>query len=81
MKKTKDDYRKLYVDAIIDAVKQIDKGNNRPFVTSSPSNGLETIIENYIAKDPQDPLYGDVHFYEYQDDSWDPPTYHIGFKF
>ncbi|CAF3833940.1 unnamed protein product [Rotaria sp. Silwood1] len=32
--------------------------NNRPFVTSSPSNGLETIIENYFAKDPQDPLYG-----------------------
>ncbi|CAF4132194.1 unnamed protein product [Rotaria sordida] len=36
LKKTKDDYRKLYVDTIIDAVKQTDKGNNRPFVTSSP---------------------------------------------
>ncbi|CAF1008522.1 unnamed protein product [Rotaria sordida] len=77
MNKTKDDYRKLYVDTIMNAVKQVDKGNNRPFVTSSPSNGLETIVENYIAKDPQDPLYGDVHFYGYQDDSWDPTTYPI----
>ncbi|CAF5186821.1 unnamed protein product, partial [Rotaria sp. Silwood1] len=57
MNKTKDDYRKLYVGTVMNAVKQVDKGNNRPFVTSSPSNGLETIIENYIAKDPQDPLY------------------------
>jgi hypothetical protein len=42
----------------MNAVKEVDKGNNRPFVTSSPSNGLETITENYIAKDPQNPLYG-----------------------
>ncbi|CAF1285527.1 unnamed protein product [Rotaria sp. Silwood1] len=77
MNKTKDDYRKLYVGTVMNAVKQVDKGNNRPFVTSSPSNGLETIIENYIAKDPQDPLYGDVHFYGYHDDSWDPTTYPI----
>ncbi len=56
--KIKDDYRKLYVDTVMNAVKEVDKGNNRPFVTSSPSNGLETITENYIAKDPQNPLYG-----------------------
>ncbi|CAF2561588.1 unnamed protein product [Rotaria sp. Silwood2] len=77
MNKTKDDYRKLYVETVMNALIQVDKGSNRPFVTSSPSNGLETIIENYIAKDPQDPLYGDVHFYGYQDDSWDPTTYPI----
>src|ERR1700755_1777825 len=58
MNKTKDDYRKLYVDTVMNAVKQVDKGTNRPFVTSSPSNGLESISENYIAKNPQDPLYG-----------------------
>lgn len=40
------------------AVKQIDTGSNRPFVTSSPSNGIETVTENYVAADPQDPLYG-----------------------
>lgn len=55
---TKDDYRKLYVDVVMNAVKMIDTGTNRPFVTSSPSNGIETIEENYIAKNPQDPLYG-----------------------
>ena len=60
MNKTKDDYRKLYVDTVMNAVKEVDKGNNRPFVTSSPSNGLETITENYIAQNPQDPLYGIV---------------------
>lgn len=58
MNKTKDDYRKLYVDTVMNAVQEIDKGTNRPFVTSSPSNGLESITENYIAKNPQDPLYG-----------------------
>jgi len=77
MNKTKDDYRKLYVDTVMNAVKEVDKGNNRPFVTSSPSNGLESITENYIAKDPQDPLYGDVHYYGYQDDSWNYTTYPI----
>jgi beta-mannosidase len=54
----KDDYRSLYVDTVMNAVQQVDQGNNRPFVTSSPSNGLESINENYIAKNPQDQLYG-----------------------
>jgi beta-mannosidase len=58
MAKVKDDYRKLYVDTIMNAVKEVDRGDNRPFVTSSPSNGLESISENYIAANPQDPLYG-----------------------
>jgi beta-mannosidase len=55
----------------------VDKGNNRPFVTSSPSNGLETVKENYVANNPQDPRYGDVHFYGYNSDSWNPNTYPI----
>ena len=55
---TKDEYRKLYVDIVRNAVKLIDTGTNRPFVFSSPSNGIETIQENYIAQNPQDPLYG-----------------------
>jgi beta-mannosidase len=58
MNKTKDDYRKLYVETVMAAVKQVDTGSNRPFVTSSPSNGVETVTENYIANDPQDPRYG-----------------------
>ena len=58
MPKAKDDYRKLYVDTVMNAVQEVDKGDNRPFVTSSPSNGLETIKEDYISTNPQDPLYG-----------------------
>ena len=59
MPKAKDDYRKLYVDTVMKAVEEVDKGNNRPFVTSSPSNGLESVKEDYIAKDPNDSLYGE----------------------
>ena len=58
MAKVKDDYRKLYVDTVMNAVKEIDKGDNRPFITSSPTNGLESIHENFIATNPDDPLYG-----------------------
>lgn len=56
--RAKDDYRKLYVETVMRAVLTVDKGTNRPFVTSSPSNGLETIVENYIATNPQSPIYG-----------------------
>ncbi len=58
MPKVKDDYRKLNLDVIMRAVQEVDKGNNRPFVVSTPSNGLESISENYTASNPQDPLYG-----------------------
>jgi len=58
MDKAKNDYRKLYLDVIMKAIQEVDKGNNRPFVVSSPSNGLESVNENYTAKNPQDPLYG-----------------------
>ena len=61
MPKVKDDYRKLYVDTVMNAVKEIDKGNNRPFITSSPSNGLESIKEDYIATDPNDSRFGELH--------------------
>jgi hypothetical protein len=40
------------------AVLQIDPHGSRPFVPSSPSNGIESARENYTAKNPQDPLYG-----------------------
>ena len=59
MPQVKDDYRKLYVSTVMTAVQEVDRGNNRPFVTSSPSNGVETVAENYIANNPQDPLYGE----------------------
>ena len=65
MPKVKDDYRKLYVSTVMKAVKEVDLGNNRPFVTSSPSNGLETVAENFIAANPQDPLFGQSFFSKY----------------
>ena len=58
MPQVKDDYRKLYVHTVMDTLKEIDKGNNRPFITSSPSNGLESVKEDYIAKDPNDSRFG-----------------------
>lgn len=58
MDKAKDDYRKLYLDVIMKAIQEVDKGDNRIFVVSSPSNGLESVNENYTARNPQDPLYG-----------------------
>jgi beta-mannosidase len=58
LNRVKDDYRILYVETIMRAVQQIDRGSNRPFITSSPTNGLKSIEENYIATDPNDPLYG-----------------------
>lgn len=54
----KSDYRKLYVETVMKAVQQIDQGSNRPFITSSPTNGLKSVEEDYIATDPNDSLYG-----------------------
>jgi beta-mannosidase len=54
----RNDYRKLYIGTVMAAVAEIDPNGSRPFVPSSPSNGIESARENYTAKDPQDPLYG-----------------------
>ena len=58
MDKVKDEYRKLNIDVIMKAVKEVDDGDNRPFLVSSPTNGIESMKEDYIAKDPNSPLYG-----------------------
>ena len=42
----------------MNALTDIDPQGSRPFVPSSPSNGIESIQENYTAKNPQDPLFG-----------------------
>jgi beta-mannosidase len=54
----RNDYRKLYIHTVMAAVTEIDPNGSRPFVSSSPSNGIESARENYTAKDPQDPLFG-----------------------
>eukprot|EP00898_Chlorokybus_atmophyticus_P005444 jgi/Chlat1/5900/Chrsp4S06244 len=60
-----DDYRSLYVATISKKVAALDA--SRPFVTSSPSNGDQSIAHDYIADDPQDQHYGDMHYYNYTD--------------
>lgn len=54
----RDDYRKLYIYTVMAAVQEVDPNGSRPFVPSSPSNGIESVRENYTSKNPQDPLYG-----------------------
>jgi beta-mannosidase len=54
----KDDYRKLYIYTVMAAVIEVDPNGSRPFVASSPSNGIESVRENYTAKNPEDPLFG-----------------------
>lgn len=63
------DYRTLYVDIIRTIVQKEDK--QRPFVTSSPSNGLKTEEHNFLSSNPGDIRFGDVHFYDYSRDMWD----------
>uniref|UniRef100_A0A1B6CRS8 Beta-mannosidase n=1 Tax=Clastoptera arizonana TaxID=38151 RepID=A0A1B6CRS8_9HEMI len=69
----KADYVKLYVDTIRTIVLQYD--NSRPFTVSSPSNGLESEAEGYIAKDPYSSLYGDDHYYNYYANLWSEKWY------
>ncbi|XP_076638537.1 beta-mannosidase isoform X1 [Colletes latitarsis] len=69
----KNDYIKLYVDLIKKEVEQLDP--TRPFVVSSPSNGLYTEQYNYTGEDPYSKLYGDVHYYNYINNGWDMHQY------
>ena len=39
--------------------------------STSPSNGQLTESQGWIPEDPQDPLYGDIHHYDYENDNWD----------
>jgi beta-mannosidase len=53
----------------------LSEDKSRPYVSSSPSNGLEDEKENWTAKNPGDWHYGDVHFYCYLCDLWKWETY------
>nr|CAB3263609.1 beta-mannosidase [Phallusia mammillata] len=69
----KKDYVTLYVDTIRATVTNLD--NSRPFLTSSPTNAKETQEEGWVAKDPYSKNYGDVHYYNYNDDCLDWTKY------
>ncbi|CAG4954197.1 unnamed protein product [Parnassius apollo] len=71
--KYKEEYIKLYVDTIKPIVENLDP--NRRYLVSSPSNGLESEQEGYIAQNPYDPYYGDTHYYNYLSDNWDLNIY------
>ncbi|KAI7805656.1 beta-mannosidase isoform X1 [Triplophysa rosa] len=62
------DYVNLYVDNIRDIVLQED--STRPFIVSSPTNGIESEKEGWVAHDPYDPQNGDTHYYNYTRDCW-----------
>ncbi|XP_028994914.1 beta-mannosidase isoform X2 [Betta splendens] len=67
------DYVTLYVNNIRQIVQHEDP--SRPFLVSSPTNGLESEREGWLAADPYDPHYGDTHFYSYVLDCWDWRTF------
>ncbi len=70
------DYVTLYVDTIKSTVERLD--DSRPFVVSSPSNGVESgPAVGYISKNPQDEYNGDVHYYNYKDNCMDIGHYPV----
>ncbi|XP_026742954.1 beta-mannosidase-like [Trichoplusia ni] len=72
-KKYEAEYIKLYVDTIRPIVETLDP--ERRYLVSSPSNGIESEREGYIASNPYDPHYGDTHYYNYFADNWNMNTY------
>lgn len=46
----------------------------RPFVSSSPSNGIMTESEDYISRYPDNPCFGDTHHYISLGDAWNWKT-------
>jgi beta-mannosidase len=57
------DYRRLYLDVVREIVEGLDPEVSRPFLSSSPTNGLETMRENWIAKNPYDLLVTRKYFF------------------
>uniref|UniRef100_UPI00398ECDF8 beta-mannosidase isoform X2 n=1 Tax=Pristiophorus japonicus TaxID=55135 RepID=UPI00398ECDF8 len=64
-----DDYVQLYINTIREIVLQED--GSRPYIASSPTNGEESVEEDWVAKNPYDVHFGDVHYYNYNADCWD----------
>ena len=70
----KEFYYRQYFNLYIDTIKKEFEAHDLsvPFVTSSPTNGKKTEEYPYfIADNPYDPNYGDVHYYNYKDDCRD----------
>ncbi|CAL8069241.1 unnamed protein product [Orchesella dallaii] len=67
------DYVKLYIDTIKVLVVKLDP--SRRFISSSPTNGIKSEEEGWVARNPYDLKYGDLHFYNYKDDNWNWTMY------
>lgn len=63
------DYLKLYVDTIHRAIGDVEGHNQRPFVDSSPSNGIVS-TDPYVKQwgTASTAKAGDAHFYDYSSD-------------
>ncbi|KAG1686517.1 hypothetical protein DVH05_006483 [Phytophthora capsici] len=68
------DFTKLFVDLIYPSVTAVD--STRPFVDTSPSNGLYS-VDPYVKRwGPSNGVaFGDVHFYDYNNDCQDYEMY------
>ncbi|EEC16213.1 acetylcholinesterase, putative [Ixodes scapularis] len=62
------DYVKLYVETLQRTV--YDEDMSRPFLGSSPSNGILSELNEGVNDNPNDVLYGDVHYYDYYSPPW-----------
>ncbi|KAH0822208.1 hypothetical protein GEV33_000583 [Tenebrio molitor] len=71
----KEDYIKLYIETVRDEMRRVTKNAN--FVDSSPTNGVESDNEGYVAKDPGSSFYGDDHYYSNNKDSFDVDIYPV----
>uniref|UniRef100_A0A182N1D7 beta-mannosidase n=1 Tax=Anopheles dirus TaxID=7168 RepID=A0A182N1D7_9DIPT len=69
-------YVELYVRTVRPAVEANDPW--RTVLLSSPSNGDQSAKGDYVAENPQDPHYGDVHYYNYFLDGWNAVQYRGG---
>jgi beta-mannosidase len=65
-------YASLYWDTVLPTVWSLDQ--SRPTLGSSPSNGNESQAAPVHAN-PNMPLAGDMHFYDYTDDPWVDATF------
>ena len=69
-----DDYRKLYVETVSDEILKNDL--SREVLVSSPSNGKFNGDREFgIGGFPQNPLYGDIHYYTITLNAWKPETF------
>ncbi|XP_062567240.1 beta-mannosidase-like isoform X2 [Saccostrea cucullata] len=69
------DYVTLYHDTIQPVVQTED--TTHPFIMSSPSNGVQSLQEGFVAKQPWSELYGDIHDYRYLDPFFDSSVYRV----